>query len=248
MGSPKRKMRSGEEAPLFLTLETATPSCGLALMKGNEAVYSLSFIPGGGHSTGLMPAVEAMVWLTGVPRSAWRAVVISRGPGSFTGLRIGLATAKAISLGLSIPLYGVPTLEALAFRLSGWPTEFICPLLDARKSQVFVALYRQTGKGLKTALPPRAAYPEELPRIVPPEALFTGDGADRYGVKMENLYGANLRFAPPDLRITDPAAVGMLGLPKVLRAAPSELARLIPEYVRASDAEINHGNKPSRRP
>jgi tRNA threonylcarbamoyladenosine biosynthesis protein TsaB len=223
-------------------IETATRRGSLALLNGEEVLFSLSFTPRGGHSAHLMPAVEMMSTLAGIPPSAWNALMVSSGPGSFTGLRIGLATAKALSLGLRIPLYGVPTLDALARRVSPLGSKYICTLLDARKGQLFAALYRNRKGSLEKLEGNLSLFPEEVPSLIPGEALFTGDGLEVYGSELEKHYGRPLAVAPPDLRYPDAVAVARNGLAKVSSGAPSELGALVPEYVRASDAEIRYGD------
>ncbi len=250
MASTRSRPPAADQDPVLFCLDTATAYCCLALLRGPRTVFSLAFTPPGGHSAHLMQAVDAMEKLSGVPRGEWSAVAVSRGPGSFTGLRIGLATAKALSLGLGIPLYGVPTLEALAARTAATGADPVCPLLDARKGQVFAALYRRARSGgLREVLPPAAVEPARLPELIPGEATFTGDGADRYLDVLRASYGRGLRLAPPPLRRPDAAETGLLALPRLARGEPSELSTLVPLYVRASDAELTYGPPESpRRP
>jgi tRNA threonylcarbamoyladenosine biosynthesis protein TsaB len=234
--------RNDHGTPLTAAIETATRRGSLALLCGEKVLFSLSFTPRGGHSAHLMPAVEELSTMTGIPPSAWSALVVSSGPGSFTGLRIGLATAKAITLGLRIPLYGVPTLDALALRASSLGSEYIGTLLDARKGQLFAALYRNRNGSLEKLEGSLSLFPEEVPSLIPGEALFTGDGLDVYGSELQKLYGRMPAAAPPDLRYPDAVSVARMGLAKVSAGAPSELGSLVPEYVRASDAEIKYGD------
>ncbi len=248
MAFGERDSRRDEAGPpVFLALETATPVCSLAIMAGDVPLISVSFTPAAGHSASLMPAVDAAARLAGAPRETWAAVAVSRGPGSFTGLRIGLATAKALALGLDVPLYGVSTLEALASRVAVPPPRPICALIDARKGQVFAAVYRPGRRGLRRLVSPKAVFPGEIPRFAPCNALFTGDGLDAYADDLAKAFGRNVDAAPPDLRRADAAAVGRLALPRVVSGAPTEIDALVPDYVRPSDAEINHGRR-KRRP
>lgn len=233
----------GDRKPVALCLETATRVCSVALLRGEMPLFDLSFTPPSGHSASLMPAVEGAALMSGHESSTWEAVVISSGPGSFTGLRIGMAAAKALSLGLGIPLYGVSTLEALACRIDAEPGTMICPVVDARKRQLFCALYRKGTAGLEIMIEPAAVYPEDLPRLIPPEALFTGDGICRYRKEMEEAYGPGLLLAPPDKWSPSAVAVGRLALPRILSDQPSEMIGLVPQYVRASDAELSYAGK-----
>jgi tRNA threonylcarbamoyladenosine biosynthesis protein TsaB len=239
-----RSEKPSREDPVFIALETATRIGGLALMRGEKPLLALTHSPPSGHSATLMPAVESMATLSGIPPSAWEAVVVSSGPGSFTGLRIGMATAKALSIGLKIPLYGVPTLDALASRLLPLGEKQICPVLDARKGQLFTSLYINTMDGsLERVQELRSVYPEDLPSVAPPEALFTGDGLDVYGEELKKIYGVQLRFAPTAYRYPDPVSTALSGLLKILNNLPSELLCLQPEYVRPSDAELKYGDE-----
>ncbi len=251
MTAKKKKFPSAPPVqPVVLALETSTRVCGLALLQGGETMFSLSFVPPGGHSGFLMTAVDDAVALTGLQPALWNAVVVSRGPGSFTGLRIGLATAKGLALGLGIPLFGVPTLEVLARGAAAAAERFICPVMDARKGQVFTALYRRTRQGVKEVRPPASLLPEELPSLAPPDALFTGDALGIYADRIGAAYGsARLAFAGPELWHPDAVVVGRMGMTRVLAGDPSELVDLVPLYVRPSDAELNRHDRhrPARR-
>jgi tRNA threonylcarbamoyladenosine biosynthesis protein TsaB len=231
---------SATSGPVILCLETATPVMGVALIRGALPLASLSLVPSGGHSRHLMAAVDWLVRAAGLPSTSWSAVAVSRGPGSFTGLRIGLATAKALAMGLRIPLHGVSTLQALASRAPARPGEPVCAVLDARKGQVFAGLFLAGEGGPVPAGPPVAVPPEHLPRHVTPGALFLGDGLARYGPEIDRAFGRPVLRAPGHLWYPDPVAVGLLGLKSHLAGEPDQVVSLVPDYVRASDAELSH--------
>jgi tRNA threonylcarbamoyladenosine biosynthesis protein TsaB len=232
--------------PLVLGIETATGACGLAVLAGDRILAEFAFVTPRGQSALLMQGIDAIVRITGTPADNWQAVAVSRGPGSFTGLRIGMATAKALGFSLGIPLYGIPTLSAMASRLAPFHQGPACVLLDARKGQVFAALFQIDPTGACLLEGPAAMAPGEVPGLAPPEALFAGDAAPLHGAAIAAAYGHAVRWAPEELGRPSAAAVARLALPLIRENAPSQLAGLVPDYVRASDAEIHHSRLPGK--
>ena len=215
---------------LILAIETATPVASIALLEGERVVASRYFDVGNQHSQRVFVEADHLFSVTGNSWNAAEAVVTTIGPGSFTGLRIGLSAAKGICLALGIPLVGVSTLQALAGRLpyARFP---VCAMLDARRGQVYSALY-STKTGFPDALAePRAVAPEDLAsELSGTEVLFVGSGAKVYKEKFRRLAGAN--FAPSHLNNPDAATVGCLGLIKLTNGEVIDLKTSEPEYIR----------------
>jgi tRNA threonylcarbamoyladenosine biosynthesis protein TsaB len=131
----------------ILALETATNTVGLALMEEEQVLGEITLDLGRHHAEVLLPALDKLFAMTGLTPEEVDLLACTIGPGSFTGLRIGISTVKGLALAMDRPIVGVSTLEALA--LNALPTNgWICPMLDARKSQVFTSLYRMGPDGL----------------------------------------------------------------------------------------------------
>jgi tRNA threonylcarbamoyladenosine biosynthesis protein TsaB len=158
------------------------------------------------------------------------------GPGSFTGLRVGLATVKALAMALDLPVAAVPTLDALAARLP-FADAPVCPLLDARKGEVYLSLYRWCESGMVRewdylALPPELA----AARLIAPVILL-GDGIEACRPWLDRL-GEGVRVAPAAQRLPSAAAVAGLGRAALAAGAGVDAEALAPLYLRPSEAEL----------
>jgi len=181
------------------------------------------------HSRRLFGEIDGALADADRERSQIRAVAVTTGPGSFTGLRIGLSAAKGLCMGLGARLIPLSTLEVLAARLPFCQTP-VCALLDARREEVYGAVY-DTSNGVPRELhPPCAGEPEQLlARWGLQDVLFTGDGAQRWSEVLSNVPGAN--FAPPSVCRPCAAAAAWLAS----RCAPAEdadPAHVEPVYIR----------------
>lgn len=232
---------SGLPKPLILALETATMCGSVALVAANRCIAEFSLQTGETHSRRLLAGVD---WLLQETSAAWSdidAVAVSLGPGSFTGLRIGLATAKGLTLSAGLKLIGVGTLDGLAAQLHGSGDLLICPVLDARKKEVYCGLYRCDSSGV-----PRlqeeylVASPEALcERIAGHPVVMLGDGFTVYGDLFREKLGALLSEAGANLYFPRAAAIGMLALEKWQRSDFLDPAALEPIYIRPSEAELH---------
>jgi tRNA threonylcarbamoyladenosine biosynthesis protein TsaB len=147
------------------------------------------------HSERLMPLIDALLKESAVEREQLQAVAVAAGPGSFTGIRIGVSTARALAQGLAIPAVGVSTLQALAEAVPS-PGALVCPLLDARRNEVYSALYRREAvppSGLEMLIPPAAVelgpFTERL-KVYGEPIVFTGEGLNSYGLTSAKRWAA----------------------------------------------------------
>lgn len=224
---------------LILAIETATGCGSVALTRGTAiggkvlAEYTLQ--PELTHSRRLLGSVAAMMEALGVTWPEMAAVAVSQGPGSFTGLRIGMAAAKGMALAAGRPLLGVPTLDALALQLT--PTALpVCCLLDARKQQVYACWYRFTDQGCQRSDACAVLSVEQLLATVQEPTLLVGPGAAVWSAAL--MTHPLVRLHPSVLLHPRAAAVGFCA---AARLAAGEMAEnnLVPLYVRASEAELN---------
>ncbi len=230
-------------SPVILGIETATPHGGVALADGEGRLLARRWsIAASGYSRALMPMIEGLLAEGGARRPDLGAIGVSHGPGAFTGLRVGLVTAKTLAYALGVPLYPESTLEMLALAWPG-PGDVVCPLLDARRGEIYTALYRIEPD--LEAQPLRAERAESLERLLEAlEALdvgpirFSGDGAALHEEALAARLGSRARFTPPPWNLPLPEIVALRAA-RALRAgrpgAPPFQA--VPVYLRASDAE-----------
>lgn len=197
------------------------------------------------HSQTLLPMLDEVVKMTELDLGSIDAIAISGGPGSFTGLRIGSATAKGLGLALQKPLIHVPTLEGLAYNLCGTPG-IICPIMDARRNQVYTGLYSFEKEDLQIVEPQMAVGIDELIEKLNArgEAVtFLGDGVPVQREYLKEHLTVPYRFAPAHMNRQRAASVGMLGV-KYYKAGKIETAmEHQPDYLRVSQAERERAEK-----
>ncbi len=222
---------------MILGLDTSTEILGLALLREGRVVSSLSLAIGRSHSEKLPGTLDRFLSEAGVLVSELSGLAVSIGPGSFTGLRVGLSLAKGMAYTLGLPLVGVPTLKALAWRCR--PSRHpIGAMLDARKGEVFYAQYEERGGELERKSPDRALSPEALANEIREPTLFVGSGVRVYGDFLKNRLGSLAIYASPNPESTDPADLAYLGWQRLRQGERDDLEGLEPVYIRASDAEL----------
>lgn len=221
---------------MLLAIDTSSLVLSCALAEGNKLIAEWTVQKRLTHSEQLIPHLDMMMNEAGVSKKEVNAIAVSIGPGSFTGLRIGLATAKMASYIWKVPVIGVDTLEALAYNMKG-ANAFILPLVDAQKGNVYTALY--------------AAYAEfwkELPESVLSiddaidgaiahggPIVAVGECVDKYEKK---LLDKGIELAPPHNRLTRAGSVAVVGLEKLAKGEVDDPLKLLPNYIRRSEAEV----------
>lgn len=222
-----------------LGIETATPVGSVAVANENGLVAEYTLIRGTTHSERLLPVLDHLLKSASLPFRGIDVLAISLGPGSFTGLRIGVSTAKGLALAGEKPVVGISTLDALAENYRGIDT-VLCPMLDARKKEVFAAVYRGSRtEGLEKLTPDLAIPPERIFAYLEGNGImFLGDGSILYRSLIEQAMGAKAGFAPPHLNHPRAATVALLGLQEAKRGNFLDLKTFTPIYVRSSDAEL----------
>lgn len=222
---------------LILGIETATQQVSVAL-GGHEGVIGLLEIARGRrHAETLVPAIDFLCAQADIGLDEIGLVAVDIGPGLFTGLRVGLATGKALAQALRVPMIGISSLDLLAFphRRSD---RVLVPVVDARKGEVFYAMYRQVPGGLQQVVPPSAAPVDDLVADLlarSQDALCIGDGALRY--RDEIREGFHCEFA--DEAHPSAAPLVQLAHAQALREEWVNPADIQPLYLRPPDAEIN---------
>lgn len=229
-------------APVLLLINTATPAGSIALSKGETLVAELLLNLASPHSDRLLPGIEQLLSATGCTLEQLDALAVVAGPGSFTGLRVGVATAKGLAVALRKPLVGISSLQALAAQAVGTPLP-ICAMLDARKQEVYAGLF-QWRDGLPGFLSEeRVIDPSALLDEISGDTLFIGDGALAYRTLIIRQLGARAHFAPwpcHALRIGNAAPLAQAALENGGGHSAAEFTAV---YIRRSEAEIMYENR-----
>jgi tRNA threonylcarbamoyladenosine biosynthesis protein TsaB len=221
-----------------LALETATSPGSVALLRGGGVAASRALPAGAATSETLLPAIDALLAEAGVPIAEVRGFAISIGPGSFTGLRVGVATLKGLAFGAPrpVPVAPVPTLAALALCAPSGPGPVIA-LLDARRGEVYAAGYSEPGRLEPDALPEGLYGADELARRLPPICRLVGEGVAVCGEALRRVRGEE---AIPAAASALPRAADVARLAGAVFAhgAAQTAAGLVPRYVRRAEAEV----------
>lgn len=193
------------------------------------------------HSQTLLPMLDAVVQMTELDLNTIDAIAVSGGPGSFTGLRIGSATAKGLGLALNKPLIHIPTLEGLAYNLCGTDS-IVCPIMDARRGQVYTGIYEFDGNKLIILEDQMAVSIEELGqrlRTYNKKIIFLGDGVPVFKEMLTEhiLAERDISFAPAGMNRQRAASVGALALRYYEEGRIETAAEHQPDYLRVSQAE-----------
>ncbi len=191
------------------------------------------------HSQTLLPMLDEIVKMVELDLAEVDAIAVAAGPGSFTGLRIGSATAKGLGLALKKPIIAVPTLEALAYNLYG-TDKLICPMMDARRNQVYTGLYEFYGDDFKIVRQQAALAVEDILKEINQmgrEVIFSGDGISVYKEIIKEITQVNYHIAPLHLNRQRAGSIGALGLIYYERNEIQTAAQHEPVYLRLSQAE-----------
>ncbi len=191
------------------------------------------------HSQTLLPMLDILTKMVELDLASVDGIVVAAGPGSFTGLRIGSATAKGLGLALDKPIIGVPTLEGLAYNLFG-TDKLICPMIDARRNQVYTGLYECAENGLRVLTQQKAVPVAEIIEEINSlgrEVIFLGDAVSVYRELIVKSIKVGFAFAPVHLCKQRAGAVGALGIQYFKQNRMETAAEHEPIYLRVSQAE-----------
>ncbi len=240
------------EAPgIVLAMDTSGPAGGVALLKEGRPVGELFLHSTSTHSRRLLRSCETLLKGLGMTYGDIGLVAVGLGPGSFTGLRIGLATAKGLAYALGIPVVGVPSLDALALTVAGCHGDYICPVVHARVGEVYCAIYRADGRGNNERVSPyQSMSPVALASRLSGmgRVWLLGNGLERQWDLFEEELGDKAVRVPSCLEPSGVVAVGSMGLEEYRRTGGHDLFSLVPLYVRASEAEMRREKTRAKSP
>ena len=227
----------------ILAIETSTYAGSIAVLENERILGEYYFDIGPAHTEKLVPSIDWLLSELGMDRSDLTGVAVSLGPGSFTSLRVGISTAKGICYTLGIPLVGVSSLKVLAMNLP-FAHYNICPVIDARKGEVFASLFRSTNGEIERMLEDLVISPEELVKIIKDSTIFVGDGALLYKDYLEDNLSGDIMFSP--ININFPRAsnlalseIGKFNEDRDNKYVYDQIMNLAPHYLRKSEAEIS---------
>jgi tRNA threonylcarbamoyladenosine biosynthesis protein TsaB len=223
---------------LILAVDTTTPSGSVALLEDEALLGEVGLDSGATHSARLFRSVDFLLGALGREIGAVDAFAVAAGPGSFTGLRIGIAAVKSLAFAGGKPVAPVSSLLALAAKLVGEETgPLVCPLLDAKKDEIYAALFEAAPGGLTEVLPQGAYDPDAFFSRLPAGRViaFAGSGLALYKDRLLARVGANARFPARSPFIA--AEVARLGAAAIRAGQGVAAADLEPLYYRRSQAE-----------
>ncbi|MBF0558055.1 MAG: tRNA (adenosine(37)-N6)-threonylcarbamoyltransferase complex dimerization subunit type 1 TsaB [Nitrospirae bacterium] len=217
---------------------------GIAVMEDDTLVAESRMNIKSAHSGRLMTEIDAALRRSGLTVDEIDVFGIAAGPGSFTGLRVGLSTLKGLSYGTGKQVVAVSTLEAFAWNIPFSP-HLVCPMLDARKKEVYAAVFEWAGDGFSKIVGEQTLKPDSLLQdfgvVRGRPIVFLGEGALLYKNQIQEAFGEKAFFAAPQDMVPSPANVAYLCMNKARNNVFDDPAQLVPRYIRKSEAELRLG-------
>jgi tRNA threonylcarbamoyladenosine biosynthesis protein TsaB len=235
---PLNEMLRGKGDMKILAVDTATKSCSVAVVQEKSLLAEITTVRKQTHSKHLMEMINRVMGLSGLALSELDGFAVTRGPGTFTGLRIGISSVKGLSAASGKPIVGVSSLDALAVQASYFPY-LICPLIDARRGEVYFSRYRLRNGQLKKEGDEHVFPPEKAIVDLNEACLFIGDGALSYQQMILNKMGTSAFFASLFQNTIRASTVAYLSMNKFKNNDTDDVGRFVPHYIRRSDAELN---------
>ncbi|MBM7583095.1 tRNA threonylcarbamoyladenosine biosynthesis protein TsaB [Caldicoprobacter guelmensis] len=228
-----------------LAVETSSAVISVAIVDEHRLLAEYILNQERNHSMKLMPIVEEVLEESLLAFNDIDVFAVAHGPGSFTGLRIGVATVKGLAQALKKPVVGVSTLDGLAFNLA-YAQGLICPIMDARRAQVYTSVYRWSENGLKRLEEYLAVSVEKLIELLgkwDEPVHFCGDGIFAYRSIIEAQMGGRAIFVPPTHALQRASSIAWLALERALTGDTQTYWELQPFYLRKSQAEQRFGKR-----
>jgi tRNA threonylcarbamoyladenosine biosynthesis protein TsaB len=222
----------------ILAVDTATTSCSVAIVDNTSLLSEFTLAKEETHSKHLMDMIKEALRMSGLNFSDLDGFAVTRGPGSFTGLRIGISTIKGLVVASEKPVVGVSSLEALALQVS-YSRDLICPILDARRGEVYFSRYRFLNGHLKKQTKERVAPPDQAVEDLNESCLFVGNGALLYKEMILEKMGELASFAPLIKNTIRASTMAYLSMAKFENNDTDDIEKILPYYIRKSDAELN---------
>lgn len=223
----------------ILAIEASGIAGSVAYIKDGKLVGEYYICHKLTHSETIMPMLEHLKTMVGLDLKTLDAIAVTSGPGSFTGLRIGVATAKGLALALNLPIIGIPTLDAMAHNIT-YTKDLICPIMDARRSQVYTSLYRWEENELIRLEDHQAILIEELLAKLGEysgNVIFLGDGVPVFEEIIKERLGTRAIFAPSFIRLQRAGTLADIAVAEYEKGNLVDADLFTPMYLRKSQAE-----------
>lgn len=221
----------------ILAVDTATRTCSAAVMDGTVLLAELTVGNGRTHSRHLMNLIDTVINLAGLKVEQLDGFAVCVGPGSFTGLRIGISTIKGLAYALHKPIVGISSLDALAWQCNQ-TSLLVCALIDARKQEVYSCRYRFADQEMMKEGIEQVASPADTLRGIREPSLFVGNGALLYRALISSELGELAFFADDSRHLIRAATIAGLSLGRIEQKSTADIKLLVPQYIRKSDAEL----------
>ena len=225
----------------LLTIDTSTTACSVALCCDGELVSEYLVSQGKTLTSRLLSCVDTVLRGAGLSAADLDGFGVALGPGSFTGLRVGIATVKGMAMAAGKPVAGFSSLAMLAMNLP-WASHPVCPMFDARKKEVYAGMYECRRLPL-TLVPDCVASPEVFLDKLTGPVIVVGEGAVRYRELIIARLGEKALFAPSSAHLPRASAGALLVADAFARGETVPLAHLLPAYIRPSEAELAKMNR-----
>ena len=220
-----------------LAVDTSTRSCSVAVVAGGEVLAEVVSGNGLTHSRHLMAMVDSALELAGLDLSRTDGLAFTCGPGSFTGLRIGISTILGLAAATGKPIAGISGLDVLAMQAAA-PGMTICPLIDGRRSEVYCGRYRWVNEELVKEAAEQVMSLEPAISGLSAPALFVGNGARLYQARIREHLGELARFAPDCQNTPRASTVAWISMKRFEIGDVDDIYRFEPMYIRRPDAKI----------
>jgi tRNA threonylcarbamoyladenosine biosynthesis protein TsaB len=227
----------------ILAVDTSTRSCSVAVVSGSDLLAEITSGNGQTHSRHLMAMIDSALELAGLNLSMTDGLAFTSGPGSFTGLRIGISTMLGLGAATGKSIAGISGLDALAMQAAA-PDITICPLIDGRRNEVYCARYRWVNDALVKEMAEQVLSPELAIAGMETPALFAGNGAQLYQALIRDRLGDRARFALNCQNTLRASTVAWISMKRFETGDVDDIFRFKPMYVRRPDAKIPAPFKP----
>ncbi len=224
---------------MILGLETSTSMASLGVVSEDETLAELKVDLKAEYSRKLMSAIDCLLTSVSLDPNELSGLSISIGPGSFTGLRVGLATIKGLAYSLGKPIVAIPSLDAIAWRF-GYLSCVIASIIDAKKEEIYVALYQKRKDNLERISPYLVLPPQGLSKIITRKTLFVGPGVGAFRKRISESLKDKALFLSEEICYVSGEAIARMGMRKLLRGEFENIGKLEPLYVRESDAQLEN--------
>lgn len=221
----------------IFAVDTSSRSCSVAVVENSNLLAEIIKEDGETHSRHLMDMIKKVFELSGLAPLDIDCFAVTEGPGSFTGLRIGISSVKGLAAATGKPLVGISTLDALAAQVLPSPY-MICSVIDARKGEVYSSRYRFIDGLIRKEMKEEVFLPDKAADGIGEPCLFIGNGASTYRNIIEKILGNLAHFHPPFFNVIRASTVAFMGLKKFENNDTVDAALFAPHYIRKSDVKL----------